>query len=258
MSTPGIQARGLRAGYGRHRILDGVDIDISAGKVTTIIGPNGSGKSTLLRSLSRTLPADGTLHIAGRDVQRMPRRELARIIGMLPQTPVAPDGIIVADLVSRGRHPHQSWLKQWSTQDERHVAQALELTRITDLAGRPVASLSGGQRQRVWISMVLAQQTPHVLLDEPTTYLDLAHAIDVLQLVGRLRDELARTIVMVLHDLNLAIRFSDELIVMRDGLIVRHGPPAEVISPPLLAEVFGLTALVVPDPVTGGPLIIPR
>ena len=257
-SDTGIRARGLRAGYGEAVILDGVDVDIPAGAVTTVIGPNGCGKSTLLKSLARTLPAEGSLQVDGRDVTSVSRRELAKMIGMLPQSPVAPDGIVVADLVSRGRHPHQSWLRQWSRSDEAEVAEALSLTGISDLAERPLASLSGGQRQRVWISMVLAQQTPTLLLDEPTTYLDLSHSIDVLKLVGTLRDRLDRTVVMVLHDLNLAVRHSDHLIVMRDGVIAATGAPREVLTEELLAEVFDLDALVIEDPVTGGPLIVPR
>lgn len=258
MSSSGIRLRDVRAGYGSRLVLDGVNVDITEGKVTSIIGPNGCGKSTLLKSIARSLPATGTFRVGGDDVCAMSRRELARVIGMLPQTPIAPDGIIVADLVSRGRHPHQSWFKQWSVTDEEHVTHALNLTGIGDLAHRQVASLSGGQRQRVWISMVLAQQTPHLLLDEPTTYLDLSHAIDLLKLVSKLRDDLGRTVVMVLHDLNLAIRYSDELIVMKDGVIVAHGSPEDVISPRLLAEVFDLAALVTVDPVTAGPLIVPQ
>lgn len=244
----GIRARGLRAGYGGDVILDGVDVDI----------PNGCGKSTLLKSLARTHPAEGSLHVDGRDVTSVARRELARMVGMLPQSPLAPDGIVVADLVSRGRHPHQSWLRQWSGSDEMEVAEALSLTGISDLAERPLSSLSGGQRQRVWISMVLAQQTPTLLLDEPTTYLDLAHAIDVLKLVGTLRDRLGRTVVMVLHDLNLAVRHSDHLVVMHEGAIAATGSPGQVLTEGLLADVFGLDALIVEDPVAGGPLIVPR
>ena len=254
----GIRARGLRAGYSGGVILDGVDVDIPKGAVTTVIGPNGCGKSTLLKSLARTHPAEGSLHVDGRDVTSVARRELARMVGMLPQSPLAPDGIVVADLVSRGRHPHQSWLRQWSGSDEMEVAEALSLTGISDLAERPLSSLSGGQRQRVWISMVLAQQTPTLLLDEPTTYLDLAHAIDVLKLVGTLRDRLGRTVVMVLHDLNLAVRHSDHLVVMHEGAIAATGSPGQVLTEGLLADVFGLDALIVEDPVAGGPLIVPR
>ena len=253
----GIRARGLRAGYGGDVILDGVDVDIPKGAVTTVIGPNGCGKSTLLKSLARTHPAEGSLHVDGRDVTSVARRELARMVGMLPQSPLAPDGIVVADLVSRGRHPHQSWLRQWSGSDEMEVAEALSLTGISDLAERPLSSLSGGQRQRVWISMVLAQQTPTLLLDEPTTYLDLAHAIDVLKLVGTLRDRLGRTVVMVLHDLNLAVRHSDHLVVMHEGAIAATGSPGQVLTEGLLADVFGLDALIVEDPVAGGPLLVP-
>ncbi|GIM89160.1 ABC transporter ATP-binding protein [Paractinoplanes toevensis] len=253
-----LQARGLRLGYGEAIVVDGLDLDIPHGVVTAVVGPNGCGKSTLLRALGRLLkPRDGEVLLDGQRIDRMPTREVARIIGMLPQAPVAPDGLTVADLVMRGRHPHQTWFRQWSPADQEIVGEALEWTDMRDLADRAVEELSGGQRQRAWISMALAQGTEVLLLDEPTTYLDLAHQIDVLELIRRLHRERSRTIVMVLHDLNLAARYADHVVAMRDGKIVAQGRPAEVFTVELLADVFGLSALVVPDPATGTPLVVP-
>lgn len=248
----------VSSGYQERLILDAIDVAIPARRITTIIGPNGCGKSTLLRTLARLLPLrSGTLNLDGADMHAFRRRDLARRMSLLPQAPLAPPGVTVADLVSRGRHPHQSWLQQWSAQDEREVADALDMAGVSDLAGSRVDSLSGGQRQRVWIAMVLAQQTDVLFLDEPTTYLDLAAATEILNLVARLNRELERTIVLVLHDLNLAARYSDHLIVMREGAIVGDGTPAQVITTDLLAEVFGLRAVIIEDPITGGPLIVP-
>ncbi|TCN50474.1 iron complex transport system ATP-binding protein [Rhodococcus sp. SMB37] len=251
-------AEHLALGYGDRLIVDDLDLEIPTGVVTTIIGPNGCGKSTLLRALSRLLkPRDGHVLLDGRKITTMRTRDVARVLGMLPQAPTAPEGLTVADLVARGRHPHQSWVRQWSGDDEDVVSTALTRTGIADLADRPVDELSGGQRQRAWISMALAQGTDVLLLDEPTTYLDLAHSIEVLDLVDQLHSELGRTVVMVLHDLNLAIRYSDHLVVMRDGKVIASGPPAEVISVELLRDVFGLDASVISDPVSGRPLIVP-
>ncbi|MGW1228866.1 ABC transporter ATP-binding protein [Streptomyces sp. NPDC002530] len=252
-----LTARGVTVGYGGRTVIDGLDVEIPPGVVTTIIGPNGCGKSTLLRTLSRLLkPAAGTVVLDGDDISRLRTRDVARKLGLLPQAPVAPEGLTVADLVARGRHPHQSWLRQWSSDDADVVADALALTGVSELADRPVDSLSGGQRQRVWISMTLAQGTDLLLLDEPTTYLDLAHAIDVLDLVDDLHES-GRTVVMVLHDLNLATRYSDNLVVMRGGEILAQGHPREVITAELLDEAFGLRARVIDDPVGDRPLIVP-
>ena len=259
--TPGnrIKAKNLRVAYGSTTIIDDLSVEIPHGKLTTIIGPNGCGKSTLLRALSRLLPIKGgTITLDDKDITHVRRRKLAREIAVLPQSPIAPDGLMVADLVSRGRHPHQSWVNQWSTQDESEVARALELTKVSDLAHRQLESLSGGQRQRVWISMVLAQNTNIMFLDEPTTYLDMSHSIDILNLVQQLNHEMGRTVVTVLHDLNLAIRYSDHLIVMRDGEICATGSPAEIITSELLKSVFDLDAVVIEDPVVGGPMIVPN
>ncbi|AGP52090.1 iron-enterobactin transporter ATP-binding protein [Streptomyces rapamycinicus NRRL 5491] len=252
-----LAARGVTVGYGGRTVIENLDVTIPPGVITTIIGPNGCGKSTLLRTLTRLLkPAKGAVVLDGEDIVRLRTRDVAKKLGLLPQAPVAPEGLTVADLVAKGRHPHQSWLRQWSSDDAGVVERALAMTGVSDLADRPVDSLSGGQRQRVWISMTLAQGTDLLLLDEPTTYLDLAHAIDVLDLVDDLHES-GRTVVMVLHDLNLAARYSDNLIVMRAGSILAQGHPRDVITAELLDEAFGLRATVIDDPVGDRPLIVP-
>ncbi|MGI5415436.1 ABC transporter ATP-binding protein [Actinomadura luteofluorescens] len=252
-----LAARDVAVGYGGRTVLDGLDVRIPSGVITTIIGPNGCGKSTLLRTLARLLrPDSGSVVLDGADIAGLRTRDVARKLGLLPQAPVAPEGLTVADLVARGRHPHQSWLRQWSSDDADVVERALAMTGVSDLAGRPVDTLSGGQRQRVWISMILAQGTDLLLLDEPTTYLDLAYAVDVLDLVDDLH-EAGRTVVMVLHDLNLAARYSDNLVVMRAGRILAQGHPRDVITAELLDEAFGLRAEVIGDPVGDRPLIVP-
>ncbi|OIJ36733.1 hypothetical protein BK826_02385 [Rothia kristinae] len=252
-----IAARGLTVGYGQEPVLRELDLEIPADRVTTLIGPNGCGKSTLLKSLCDLLPFSGEVLLEGRSIRDLKGVERARRLTLLPQSPTAPEGLSVAGLVARGRHPYQSWLAQWSARDDDVVRDALEATGLLDLAQRPIAALSGGQRQRVWIAMALAQDTPTLLLDEPTTYLDLAFSIDVLSLVRRLRQERGKTVVMVLHDLNLAIRHSDHLVALAGGAVAAQGAPEQIITPELLEEVFGLTAVVVEDPVTGGPLVVP-
>ncbi|AIV32286.1 ABC transporter ATP-binding protein [Streptomyces sp. CCM_MD2014] len=255
--TSRLAARGVSVGYGARSVIDGLDVAIPPGVITTVIGPNGCGKSTLLRTLSRLLrPTSGTVVLDGEDIAALKTRDVAKKLGLLPQAPVAPEGLTVSDLVARGRHPHQSWLRQWSSDDADVVRRALAMTGVADLADRPVDSLSGGQRQRVWISMTLAQGTDLLLLDEPTTYLDLAHAVDVLDLVDDLHES-GCTVVMVLHDLNLATRYSDNLVVMREGAILAQGHPREVITADLLHEAFGLRAKVIDDPVGDRPLIVP-
>ncbi|GEL24576.1 iron-enterobactin transporter ATP-binding protein [Pseudonocardia sulfidoxydans NBRC 16205] len=253
-----LRAESVTLGYGDRTIVHDLDLDVVQNTITSVIGPNGCGKSTLLRALGRLLvPSKGQVLLDGRRIDKMPTKEVATILGMLPQAPNAPEGLTVGDLVARGRHPHQAWYRQWSSDDETSVHEALEWTNIADLAERPVDELSGGQRQRAWISMALAQGTDLLLLDEPTTYLDLSHQVEVLELVRRLNRDLGRTVVMVLHDLNLAARYSDRLVAMREGRIIAAGTPAEVITEPLLAEVFGLHAKVIPDPVSGTPLVVP-
>ncbi|WP_078857556.1 ABC transporter ATP-binding protein [Streptomyces sp. NRRL F-4474] len=255
--TARLAARGITVGYGGRIVIDGLDVSVPPRVITTIIGANGCGKSTLLRTLSRLLkPVRGSVVLDGDDIARLRTRDVAKKLGLLPQAPVAPEGLTVADLVARGRHPHQSWLRQWSSDDAAVVERALAMTGVSDLADRPVDALSGGQRQRVWISMTLAQGTDLLLLDEPTTYLDLAHAIDVLDLVDDLHES-GCTVVLVLHDLNLATRYSDNLIVMKAGAILAQGHPRDVITADLLREAFGLRAEVIEDPVGDRPLIVP-
>ena len=254
----GVVASSVTVGYGQRTIIRDLSATFPAGKITTIVGPNGCGKSTLLRAMSGLLNLDtGTVSVDGQNISDMKRKDVARILGMLPQSPVAPESLLVSDLVARGRHPHQAWFRQWSSTDEDAVFEALKQTGSADLASRTLDELSGGQRQRVWISMVLAQNTDILFLDEPTTYLDLATSVDILELVDSLRQELGRTVVMVLHDLNLAVRYSDYLVVMKDGQVIASGAPAEIITAELLQEAFDLRARVIEDPETGDPLIVP-
>jgi len=255
----GLRAEGVVLGYGDQVVVDDVDVAVPAGQVTVIVGANACGKSTLLRGLARLLPPRaGSVLLDGRDLHRTPTRELARRLGLLPQSPLAPEGVTAGDLVARGRAPHQRWWQQWSADDERAVAEAMALTDTAALADRPVDELSGGQRQRVWLAMALAQDTELLLLDEPTTYLDLAHQVEVLELVAELNASRGRTVVMVLHDLNHAARYAHHVIALRDGRVVAEGPPAEVVTETLVREVFGLACAVVPCPVSGRPLVVPR
>jgi iron complex transport system ATP-binding protein len=256
MST--LHTERLTLAYDRAVIVEGLDVTLPSGRITALVGPNGCGKSTLLRGLARLLaPKGGAAFLDGKAIHQIPTRALARQLGILPQSPVAPEGLTVRELVAQGRYPHQSWLQQWAAEDEAVVARALQLTGMTHLAERPVDALSGGQRQRAWIAMTLAQETPVILLDEPTTFLDLSHQIEVLQLLERLNRDEGRTIVMVVHDLNHATRHAHHLVALRAGQVVASGPPAEVVTPVLLRTVFGVEAEVVRDPRTGVPLCVP-
>jgi iron complex transport system ATP-binding protein len=258
MTTSRLHADSVTVGYGAEPVVRDLSLAIPDGKVTTIVGPNGCGKSTLLRTMARLLkPTSGTVMLDGEPITSIHTREIAKRMALLPQSPVAPEGLLVRDLVGRGRHPHQRWFAQWSEHDEDIVGQALALTDTAELGDRPLDQLSGGQRQRAWIAMTLAQDTDLMLLDEPTTYLDLAHQVEVLDLVSRLNRERGRTVAMVLHDLNLAARYSDLIVVMKDGVVVTQGTPAEVFTVQLLAAVFGLDAAVLEDPRTGLPIVVP-
>ncbi|WP_166354901.1 ABC transporter ATP-binding protein [Phytoactinopolyspora limicola] len=244
-------------GYDKRVISERLTVSIPDESFTVIVGPNACGKSTLLRALSRLLkPAAGTVVLDGKSITSYKAKEVARRLGLLPQTSIAPDGITVADLVARGRYPHQSFIRQWSNADEQAVAAAMAATGVADLSTRLVDELSGGQRQRVWVAMVLAQQTPLLLLDEPTTFLDITHQIELLELFTDLHGD-GNTLVAVLHDLNHAARYGTHLIAMRDGRVVAEGPPRDIVDAELVEEVFGLPCRVVPDPVTDTPMVVP-
>lgn len=244
--------------YDERTISRELSVTIPDGAFTVIVGPNACGKSTLLRVLSRLLaPAAGQVILDGRSLRDLPPKEVARRLGLLPQSSSPPEGISVADLVARGRYPHQSFLRQWSKADEEAVIRAMEATRVAELSGRLVHELSGGQRQRVWIAMVLAQETPILLLDEPTTFLDIAHQIELMELLADL-NAAGRTIVAVLHDLNQACRYATHLIAMKDGAVLAEGQPSSIVTEQLVEEVFGLASVIIRDPVAGSPLIVPR
>ncbi|MEL6407766.1 MAG: ABC transporter ATP-binding protein [Chloroflexota bacterium] len=253
-----IDVNNLSLSYdGNTAIVKELDLQIAQGSVTTLVGPNGCGKSTLLRGISRLLkPMTGSVHLDGQKVHSMNAKDLAKQMGILPQSPNAPEGLTVHELVAQGRYPHQNWFQQWSKEDERIVQDALETTTLTDFADRPVDTLSGGQRQRAWIAMALAQQTEVLLLDEPTTYLDLAYQMDVLDLLDDLNEQ-GRTIVMVLHDLNHAARYADHIVALRDGQIVVQGNPHHVMTPEHIHDVFGLQSHIIADPITNTPMCIP-
>jgi iron complex transport system ATP-binding protein len=245
--------------YGDRTAVESLDLTVASGRISAIVGANGCGKSTLLRALSRLLtPRSGAVVLDGKELRRQPAKEVARTLGLLPQSPIAPEGIAVADLVGRGRHPHQRALARWTRRDYEAVAAALEATDTLELADRSVDELSGGQRQRVWIAMALAQETDILLLDEPTSFLDLTHQIEVLDLLTDLNRTRGTTIVMVLHDLNLAARYADELVALRDGRVHAVGSPAAVITTDLVRDVFALDCQVVVDPLSGAPLVLPR
>ncbi|MFJ9665948.1 ABC transporter ATP-binding protein [Streptomyces sp. NPDC101219] len=253
-----LSADNVTLAYDQRVIAEQLSVEIPDNSFTVIVGPNACGKSTLLRALSRMLkPQQGRVLLDGQLIQSMPAKKVARTLGLLPQSSIAPDGITVGDLVGRGRYPHQGLLRQWSAEDERVVQESMARTGVGDLADRHVDELSGGQRQRVWIAMALAQQTPLLLLDEPTTYLDIHHQIDVLDLCAELHEEHGRTLVAVLHDLNHAARYATHLIALREGQVVAEGAPRDIVTAGLVEKVFGLRCQIIDDPETGTPLIVP-
>lgn len=244
--------------YGDRVVIDDLDLVVPPGRISIVVGANASGKSTLLRAMARLLaPSAGSVLLDGVPITSMPTKKVATVLGLLPQTPIAPEGIVVADLVGRGRYPHQGMFSRWSAADDDAVREALEATDSLELADRPVEELSGGQRQRVWISMALAQQTDVLLLDEPTTFLDVSHQVDVLDLVTDLNRARGTTVVIVLHDLNLAARYADHLFAVKNGRIFAEGTPREVVTPETVEAVFGMSSRVIDDPVTGTPLVVP-
>lgn len=259
MSGGGIVLDAVSVGYDRRPVVADASFEARPGEVTCIIGPNGSGKSTLLRAIGGlSRPLAGHVRLDGEDISTVASKALARRLAMLPQTAVAPEGLTVGDLVARGRQPYQPWYRQWSRDDELHVQAAMERMDVAVLAGRPLDELSGGQRQRAWIAMCLAQNTPVLVLDEPTTHLDIAHSVQILEIVHALAHESGRTVLMVLHDLSMAARYSDAVVVVADGRISATGAPGDIVTTELLRDAFGLDARVYPDPVDGIPTIAPR
>ncbi|MDQ1910734.1 ABC transporter ATP-binding protein [Paenibacillus sp. GD4] len=255
-----LEAKRLSLSYGGSTspIFSNLDLMIPKGKVTVFIGSNGCGKSTLLRSMARLLkPQEGSILLDGRNIAEMPTKEIAKQLAILPQGPVAPEGLTVLELVKQGRYPYQSWLRQWSSEDEEQVRSALEATHLSELAERAVDSLSGGQRQRAWIAMTLAQQTDSILLDEPTTYLDMTHQIEVLDLLFELNASQGRTVVMVLHDINLACRYAHHIVAIKDKQIYAQGKPEEIVTESMIEAVFDLKCRIMPDPLFGTPMCVP-
>ena len=255
----GIETKALSLAYDSDPVIRRLSLSISTGQITTLVGPNGCGKSTLLRGLARLLkPQAGHVLLDGKAIHTLPTKQLARQLGVLPQSPSAPEGLTVYELVAQGRYPHQGFFQQWSQEDEAIAQEALAITNTVALANRPLDTLSGGQRQRAWIAMTLAQNTPILLLDEPTTFLDIGYQLEVMELIERLNRERQMTILLVLHDLNQAARYSHRMIVMRDGAIHADGPPRAVLTRSLLAEVFNIRANILFDPESGTPICVPQ
>jgi len=256
--THTLQAEHITSGYEQKTILEDVSIAIPSNKISIIIGANGCGKSTLLKTMARLIkPTGGHVMLDGKSIHQMPPKQLARVLGLLPQSPIVPEGITVADLVGRGRFPHQTLFKGWSKQDYEAVAEALEMMNITEFADRNIDELSGGQRQRVWIAMALAQQTDMLFLDEPTTFLDITYQVEILDLLTDLNKKYGTTIVMVLHDINLSARYADYLFALKNGRLLAEGSPKTIVTSELIKETFDLDSMVIEDPVSKTPLIVP-
>lgn len=254
-----LKAHDLSVYYGENKILENLNLQIPKGKITVLVGANGCGKSTLLRTFARLIkPKAGQIFLEDNVIQKIPTKDIAKRLAILPQGPVAPEGLTVLQLIKQGRYPHQSWLKQWSNEDEKIVNKALEVTQMTDFVDRSVDALSGGQRQRAWIAMTLAQKTDLILLDEPTTYLDMAHQIEILDLLFDLNVEENRTVVMVLHDLNLACRYAHHIVAVRDKQIYAQGKPEEVVTMEMVQNVFRMNCTIIKDPIFGTPLCVPH
>lgn len=259
MNTHIFKAENLVAGYDKRTVVNDVSINIPSGKISVVLGANASGKSTLLKTLVRLIkPTKGKVTLDGKSIGKIPSKQLAQTVGLLPQSPIVPEGIAVADLVGRGRFPHQSFLKGWSKEDAKAVADALDIMGIADLANRNIDELSGGQRQRVWIAMALAQQTDILILDEPTTFLDITYQVEILDLLTDLNQKYGTTIVMVLHDINLSARYADHIFVMREGTLIAEGTPDEVITSQLIKEAFELECDIINDPVSHSPFLVPK
>ncbi|WP_274307194.1 ABC transporter ATP-binding protein [Solibacillus daqui] len=255
----GLQTKNLTLNYGDKPVIENLDFAIPSEKITVLVGANGSGKSTLLRSLARLLkPADGEIILHEKSLQTTSSKEIAKELAILPQGPIAPEGMTVYQLVKQGRFPHQKWYQQWSKEDEDHVEKALAATHLIEMKDLPVEALSGGQRQRAWIAMTLAQSTPIILLDEPTTYLDMTHQIELLDFLFDLNRIEKRTIVMVLHDLNLACRYADHLVAVHNRTVAIEGPPEEILTEEVVQQIFSMEALITKDPFFGTPLCIPK
>ncbi|UQZ37494.1 cobalamin/Fe(3+)-siderophore ABC transporter ATP-binding protein [Paenibacillus sp. PK3_47] len=253
------QAEQLVAGYENKTILHGIDLVIPSNKISVIIGANGCGKSTLLKALARLIkPSSGAITLDGKPIHKIPSKQLARVVGLLPQSPIVPEGISVADLVGRGRFPHQSMFTGWTKKDYEAVDEAMSIMDITEFANYDIDELSGGQRQRVWIAMALAQQTDILFLDEPTTFLDITYQVEILDLLTDLNRKLGTTIVMVLHDINLSARYADHIFALHKGKLIAEGAPSEVVTSTMVKDIFGLDCAVIEDPVSGSPLVVPK
>ncbi|TDQ34634.1 ABC transporter ATP-binding protein [Aureibacillus halotolerans] len=253
------KAENIVAGYDHKTVIHDVSLEIPSHKISVMIGANACGKSTLLKTMAKLIkPTSGDITLDGQPIRSLPPKQLARVLGLLPQSPIVPEGISVADLVGRGRFPHQSMFGTWTKKDTEAVAEALDMMNIAELANLHIDELSGGQRQRVWIAMALAQQTDILFLDEPTTFLDITYQIDILDLLTDLNRKHGTTIVMVLHDINLSARYADYIFALHQGRLMAEGKPSQIITSTLINNIFGLDCTVIEDPVSGTPFVVPK